>query len=165
MNRRRFIVGASCSAALLHTTQSLGAPSQYDSEKSSATRFIATTTALTKPHFYYVAGGIAVFVPPDFVSQHGHDYVPIVMSVGPLHDHTDILRGFVLGNNHPLDVQFILADALEAGVAVVHDMEKGVTVSQIKCITTTDGNSGGRSFFLSDDFGGDLIFHLTDWVS
>ena len=87
------------------------------------------------------------------------------MTAAPLHDHTDILRPFILGNSHPLDVLFILADALEGGVALVHNMEKGVTVPHIKLVTRSDGISGGRSFFLGDDFGGDVIFHLTDWVS
>jgi hypothetical protein len=165
MNRRKFIVGASCTAALLQPTRSIAAPTQYDSQPSSITRLIATKTTLTQPHFYYVAGGISIFVPPDFVSQHGHAYVPIVMSAAPLHDHTDILRGFVLGNNHPLDVLFILADALEAGVALVHDMERGVTVSQVKLIKVNSGSSGSRDFLLSDDDGGGRIFFLTDWIA
>ena len=165
MNRRKFIVSASFSAAILQPTRSLARPSQWDSGPSSTTRLIATKTDLTRPHFYYVAGGISVFVPPEFASQHRHAYVPIVMSAAPLHDHTDILRGFVLGNNHPLDVLFIVADALETGVAVVHNMERGESISQIKLVMVNDGNSGRRSFFLSEDFGGSLIFHLTDWVS
>jgi hypothetical protein len=157
MNRRKFIAAASCSAALVQSTLTVAASSEY----TSGTRWIPTKTTLTQPHFYYVAGGISVFVPPEFVAQHGHVYAPIAMTVAPLHDHTDILRGFVLGSNHPLDVLFILADALEGGIALVHDMSSGVTVPQVKLVKINDGNSGSRTFFLSDDFGGTRIFHLT----
>ena len=165
MNRRDFITAATLGAAILPPPRAFARVYEYGSGPSSTTRFIATKMQLTEPHFYYVAGSISVFIPPDFVSQHGHAYVPIVMSAAPLRDHTDILRGFVLGNNHPLDVLFIVADALESGVTLVHDMNRGATVSQIKLVMVNDGNSGSRSFFLGDEYGGDKIFHVLDWIS
>jgi hypothetical protein len=122
-------------------------------------------TALQRPHFYYAADNMSVFLPPNFVGNHTHPIAAEIMSVAPLNDHTDIHRGLILAEHDVLDVRFVVADALESGVAVVYSTRRRKFVSQVKLVTVSHVCSGGRRFYVSDDSGEDLILGTTDYVS
>jgi hypothetical protein len=108
---------------------------------------------------------MSVFLPPAFVGRHTHPIAAEIMSVAPLNDHTDIHRGLILAEHDVLDVRFVVADALESGVAMVYSTRRRKFVSQVKLVTLTHACSGGRRFFVSDDFGEDQIVGTLDWVS
>jgi hypothetical protein len=63
------------------------------------------------------------------------------------------------------DVLFIVADALEAGAAVVYSLNRNEFVPQIKLETYDNGSSGGRCFFVDEYFGARRFLHVLDWIS
>ncbi len=165
MKRRQFLVMASMATALVHPTPTIACFGDPDAKPSSRTRWIALKTSLQQPHFYYVANSMVVFVPPVFLATHQHSIAAEILSVTPLNDHTEIHRGLLFSDHDLFDVQFVIADALETGAAVVYSNRRRTFVSKVKLVTVTQACSGGRRFFVSDNFGEDLIVGTLDWVS
>lgn len=156
---------ASLATALTQPTLSLACFPPKDAKPSSSTRWIALKTAVENPHFYFIADGATVFVPTEFVATHTSEIAPVVIRATPLEDHTDIHRGLILTEHHFLDVHYIVADALQNGVAAVYSTQRQTFAAEIKLVTYSQICRGGRRFSVSDDLGEDQILQVLDWIS
>lgn len=165
MRRRQFLVMASMATALVQPTRSIACFGDAQAKPTSSTRWIALKTTLQHPHFYFVSNNMSVFLPAVFLANHQHPIAAEILSVAPLNDHTDIHRGLILGEHDLFDVQYVVADALETGVAVVYSIRRRKFVSQVKLVTLSQVCSSSRRFYVSDDSGEDPIVGTLDSVS
>ncbi len=165
MKRRQVLVMATMAIAQFLPTRSIACFGNSQAAPTTSTRWIVLKTTMQHPHFYYVSNNMSVFLPTEFLANHQHPIAAEILSVAPLNDHTDIHRGLILGEHDLFDVQYVVADALEAGVAVVYSIRRRKFVSQVKRVTLSQDCSSSRRFYISDDSGEDLIIGTLDSVS
>lgn len=143
-----------------------------DAEPTSEEKWVELRTDLAEPHFYYRARHVVVFIPEAFVRDFRHKFtgkpMPVaqaLMRAAPLDEHTDIYKAVILDSIRLTSVELIVAEALEAGLALVYSPQTGGFAPAVKVVTFNDVCSGGRRFHFQNGKRQDRIMERHDWIS
>ena len=149
----------------LHAATASACFAPRDAKPTSTETQVALKTVLDRPHYYFVLEGVVVFIPPDFVYASDGSSLAQAMPHVALQEHTDLLK-FVLFDGHTLqDARYIVADALEAGAALLYNSQYRRYADRVKVVTFNDVCSGGRRISYDNNGREDDVVRTLDWIS
>lgn len=125
---------------------------------------VALKTSLDQPHYYFVVDNTVVFIPPEFVYKNDGNLAKTIPHE-QLTEHTDLLKSLILKTRWLSDVQFVVADALAAGLGLVYDSASEQFIDQVKVVTVNNVCSGGREIYYENRGQQHKIVSTNDWVS